>query len=64
MNNKLEISDTIWKNIDEFYKLKNQDERLEYLIKSRNEYLKNNSTNKNKRNVRTKNNKKRVNENV
>ena len=64
MNNKLEISNIIWKNIDEFYKLKTQDERLEYLIKSRNEYLKNNSTNKNKRNVRRKNNKKRVNENV
>jgi len=64
MNKNLEISKIIWNRIDEFYKLKNQDERLEFIIKSRNQYLNNISTNKKTRNVRRKNNKKRNNENV
>ncbi len=33
-----EISKIIWNQIDEFYKLKNQDERLEFIIKTKNEY--------------------------
>lgn len=33
-----EMSKMIWKQIDEFYKLKNQDERLEFIIKTKDKY--------------------------
>lgn len=33
-----EISKMIWNQIGEFYKLRNQDERLEFIIKTRNKY--------------------------
>ena len=33
-----EISKIIWNQIGEFYKLKNQDERIEFIIKTREEY--------------------------
>ena len=33
-----EISKIIWNQIDEFYKLKNQDERLEFITRTRNKY--------------------------
>jgi len=33
-----EISKLIWNQIDEFYKLKTQDERINYIIKTRDEY--------------------------
>ena len=35
------ISDPLWNNIKEFYKLKTSDERLEFLIMSRNKHLEN-----------------------
>ena len=34
---KLNLSDKIWNQIDEFYKLKNQDERLEFILKTKKE---------------------------
>jgi len=33
-----EISKIIWNQIGEFYKLKNQDERIEFIQKTRNKY--------------------------
>jgi len=33
-----EISKMIWKQIDVFYKLKNQDERIEFIRKTRDKY--------------------------
>ena len=35
---KSEVSKLLWNKIDEFYKLNNQDERLEFILKIRNEY--------------------------
>ena len=35
---KLHLSDKIWNQIDEFYKLKTQDERLEFILKTKNKY--------------------------
>ena len=33
-----EISKMVWNQIGEFYKLKNQDERLEFILKTRDKY--------------------------